>query len=1590
MTAVRRLVCVGAVLVLASLATLYHLCGGPARGKDLQRFRPGGDPTANAGQQLMDDLAANKFAEQPVVTYLTRDGETLFALQVQAQVEPTPPRPRDYLIVIDNSASQAQGPLVVAHAVTEALVNGSSPDDRFAIWTVNTEAKNLTGAFKRAAEVQNVLKDLKKDYPSGATNLKKGLTEALASFERREGRQRVLLFLGDGMSILDPLTPEDRARLCAKMVELGVAFYPVPLGTHLDPHVLHGLASGTGGTAIRVSLADRPADVVRRVQETVSTPILYPSKFQLPQDVVEFFPAKLPPLRADAPTLVVGKIKNSARSITYTIEGTAAGKPVKVTKTESLPEPDLDNFFLVGMISQWRQAKDEPALIRADRALAFALQQNQLARADLLTQANWALAQNKLDAAWRLYDQARQLDPHDVEAAAGLDVVRKLREGQLTREQIEKQLAPRAGDQIKRISSDRLLALARQEPPKEPAPQPPAPPGAEDPLMREARQRQIVEEQRTAALVDEAIRTANRMVQTDPAGANEYLKRVLEGVRANEAIGPEARRNLANRLERALQNTQILGARIQRDQEIRLRMLTAARERTLLEQTRQAAEDRIRERMRVFDRLMDQAREEEAARQAQAIRADLLAQGQAVPVAVTGGYLTALNGFHLREMQELVRIRRERFLLTLMQVERSAVPFPDEPPVEFPPAAVWEAITNLRKEKYEASGFGPDVPRETIELRNKLASPVRFGGFEKDERMTLRDALDQLAELYGVTFDVNETAFRAEVPPVPEVLTTPVVDKQPLPRMFNVSLATVLRKLLARIPTTSGATYIIRRDTIEITTGAAAAAERSIRVYPVADLVIPIPNAFNTQSIINTASLFGFAGAQGFGGGLIGFAGGFGGFAGFPGFGGGFFGFPGAFGGFAGFGLPGFGGFGAFPAAIGFQGGALGFAGGGLAGLGGGFNGGNLGFAGGGGVNLGVGGGFIGFGGGQLGQFGNLGGQFGLQGGDQSTLLITLILQVVGTPRDWAPPNPFVQAQLPGGQGGAPALDPNAFNPEGNAIGFYPPAMALVVKGTSRIHTRVGSPLTAPGAQPPAPLLPNRGMERDPFARNDPRNNAPIQQLNDRAQNNVAGAGGRRGEEPRKETDPKKDAKPAIAANLAKEVDHDPRVIWEDALSRAAVEPGLVIAVADFLMEHQKYDHVAEFLKANLRHGIVVRPWVYEALAIALKEAKASPEEIERAELAVADLEPHDPQALLRSAQAMAEHKRYDRAVAFCRQASLLEPNAAQPYAEALLYAELGKDPQAMEWAAGNLVRQDWPVNNEELQKKAREKLASLARTLAADKRPQEAQRLLSAIDKQRQRDLVIRLKWTGEADLDLRVHEPTGSICSPLNRQTIGGGTLIADLVTAQTDKEKFEIYVAAEAFPGEYTLTVDRVWGRPTGDKAQVEIIEHQDTPKERRRLVTVDLKAGNTVTVKLEEGRRTTAAHVPPPALQRPEGPTERLASNPSLMAQLRDLASPVEFGTEPGIRGCVGGAGLTMTREPARPLERPRGEEVKYETKVAQFAVNTGANVTAQAAISADRRYVRLSMTPVFNTVTGVRTTPVINTSVLPGFSPAPRP
>ena len=1083
-----------------------------------------------------------------------------------------------------------------------------------------------------------------------------------------------------------------------------------------------------------------------------------------------------------------------------------AGKVVRSDATFKVPASDMENFFLVGVHGQWKAGADRPALLQSDRALAYAHKQTQLALEDLLAKGEMSLEQNKLDVAQKLYEQAQQFAPHSPRAKGGLVLVEKMKTGKKSRADMLKELRKDAAKrEVMRLKGDgkrKIEVLADGDEKEEKLP------GGVDPRdpLDDVKARRAIAEQQANIMVNEAIRQANRLVRSSPDEAYERLKRTRDSVKDNPDLQPASIAGLTARLSQAMGSISRIGATIKRDQGQALALRAAADARLDLRRSEVLAQDRVRERLRVFRNLMDQAREEEAFRQALAIRNDLVSQGQPIPPSVTFGMQASLNGYHLREVQELKRVREDRFLATLLEVERSHVPFPDEPPVEFPSAAAVRKITRGQFDnwpdfaKYRIARYsGVRLHQRRARPAVRVAEPAeQDGGLRRSGRsqshldrrtgsagaglprdlrrqregVQVRDAQrraqDGDRQPQRDSADENHAGHRAQEDPGarPGAFRRDVHDPPRRDRDHHRAVRH-RRENRARLPrgrprhAHSQRLQQERRQSGPGGPGAAAAEYDPGCCRPVsASLGGGVPWAA--------------LGALGAGRRLGPWVGG---------------------------GRAALGGCGwshggrsrwAWRAAS-LAGGMHGCHGGAPGLMVGGFN-----FMG--NVNLGVGGGMAGFGGGQLGQLGNLGGQFGLQGGNQSQLLITLIRQVVGRPKDWAPQynpitgqplNPLDDEKADGGGG---------INGDNNQLGYYPPALALVVKAPSLIHARASNLIVTGG-----------GAAADKMVA-APGGGGRILVNGGRPRIDVAGDGDER--------DPKKKKK------------LDAKEVWQEALAKGVEQPGLIIATADYLALNQKFDHAAEFLKANLRQGVVVKPWVYKSLAIALRESGGSAEDIERAEVSAADLEPLDGHGYLQAARALAQDKNYERALAFCKQAAELEPGVPTAYADAARYADMAGDPKAMQWAAGHLLRQDWPVRNDELHRTALERLESLAKRLDRV----EGKRLLEKVNGQRRRDLVVKLLWQGEADLDLKVEEPTGSFCTALSKQTIGGGTLIADALASMTS----ESYAAAEGFSGEYKVWVERVWGKPLGNKAQLKIIRHQGTTQETEELVTVRLQS------------------------------------------------------------------------------------------------------------------------------------------------------
>jgi hypothetical protein len=122
------------------------------------------------------------------------------------------------------------------------------------------------------------------------------------------------------------------------------------------------------------------------------------------------------------------------------------------------------------------------------------------------------------------------------------------------------------------------------------------------------------------------------------------------------------------------------------------------------------------------------------------------------------------------------------------------------------------------KEKTPAKPAEPakEQAKARESLVAKLHRRVDFAGY-KDPKTTLDEALDDLTKKYGIPFVLNEKSFKYEN--LMDVAKTAIADPNPVPPMKDAKIDTILREVLWRVPVPSGATFMVRLDAIEITTG---------------------------------------------------------------------------------------------------------------------------------------------------------------------------------------------------------------------------------------------------------------------------------------------------------------------------------------------------------------------------------------------------------------------------------------------------------------------------------------------------------------------------------------------------------------------------------------------------------------------------------------------------------------------------------------------------------------------------------------------------------------------------------------------------
>jgi hypothetical protein len=227
-----------------------------------------------------------------------------------------------------------------------------------------------------------------------------------------------------------------------------------------------------------------------------------------------------------------------------------------------------------------------------------------------------------------------------------------------------------------------------------------------------------------------------------------------------------------------------------------------------------------------------------------------------------GFFVSQTTGF-LAQALAFEQIKEYRFMLTMQDVDRGAVPFPDTQTIEYPPVDAWRTLSERRIKRYGNAVDLLDRDAKTKSILAKLDEPISMS-FANETPLE-----DVLKYIKSATQGPNDTGIPIYVDPVglneaEKTMTSPITLD-----LEGVPLKTTLRLMLKQL----GLTYTVKDGLLTITSESSEDQPTEIRVYPVADLaIIPL-------SLMGGGMGGGMRGGMGggMGGGMMGGMGGMGG-----------------------------------------------------------------------------------------------------------------------------------------------------------------------------------------------------------------------------------------------------------------------------------------------------------------------------------------------------------------------------------------------------------------------------------------------------------------------------------------------------------------------------------------------------------------------------------------------------------------------------------------------------------------------------------------------------------------------------------------
>ncbi|HBE69412.1 MAG TPA: hypothetical protein DDW52_14800, partial [Planctomycetaceae bacterium] len=591
-------------------------------------------------------------------------GNRYFALSVKPDERAEYPEADRYEVVVlfDTSASQVGQIRADGLEVLAELAASFSTAHQVSLMACDVETIALTPGLVAPSSSQwdAAVAKLEQRVPLGTTNLATAFQQASEAFSSKAA-QKTILYIGDGINRSNFQSESAQRKLIGSLVDAQISVSTFAIGPTVDYSSVAAIANHTGGIVLVDSqISESLQSVGRFLGHSTTVPVLWVESAEFPNAIASSFPSEFPPLRLDRDSVVVGELTAGSAKGAVAIEAKCANQSISLRIDVEAEASNPDLGFLVSVVEQSK--KDSgfslPALgSHGLRVVSFMLADT---AAEMVKSGRFALQVGDNAAAIEIAEAALKKDPNNEDAQA---LLRAAQDEEVTAVPAGKftQYGGQIGSEFD--SAGALLAEAN--------------------ALRQASQEAL------RADVRNQLVEAQKLAAKDPTGVKNSLKLLLEELDSAVEVDPGLRAQLQSDVREqirvvALQESRYLD-RVQRSEAVRSQADQIQR---LLAET-EREEEYLKNLVDQFNFLMEQqdflAASKEVAPEIGVIAPDTVIHNVSREVS------SLLSNQAL--LQDVFEEREQGFVDVMRGVEEAAIPFAGEPPIVYPPAEVWIALS---------------------------------------------------------------------------------------------------------------------------------------------------------------------------------------------------------------------------------------------------------------------------------------------------------------------------------------------------------------------------------------------------------------------------------------------------------------------------------------------------------------------------------------------------------------------------------------------------------------------------------------------------------------------------------------------------------------------------------------------------------------------------------------------------------------------------------------------------------------------------------------------------------------------------------